>query len=1058
MSPRQLLSNLETLGSISPKVLAKLRAEIENPDKNVKTKAILSYLVKKGELTKKQAIELKNRPDETSQVASAVEPLVASASGSRSTSTPSEDSASLIDIAPAPIETPEVIQPEPIDSVEPELVDVIEPEVDDVPSVEVETNQQLIVVNPAAEPEPIEVDPIQPNDPFGAADQGGFAEGFGNDNDFGPTEYATETPSGENPKSFGFAGKKDSSDQWATKWLYIGFGLLGLLLIMIAVLYLANIGQKPEDMFKAAMDSYQESSYADATKKFEDYLELFPNEKDSKTARALRVNSILRTTYNSKNWSEVIQQANTLLPELEAEEDNKLDKIRADLGVLLPNSLEAITEVAKKKQNLDEMVSELKTIEEYKKTIDNPVYIPGSVRKVSSIANTLATIDNNVRTIKGQIKKENEYNATISKIEALEKAGKTEEAFNAYNRLIRNYGDLAGRVRIRELMMQVSRREIELVKAVDLKIDTFDAAKPTPIIASQILGSRSGAPVDGLKGEVVSVLADGAVYGIDAGQGTIPWRYFVGYQTTIQPFRLNDRVDIICSQRTHEIMAIDRTSGEIRWRSEIGEPFVAPTMGERMLVVTTKSGKLIKLDSDTGKSITSIQLPQTEANCSAAIATRDPVVYQTGLYHNIYVLNSQDLSCKEVFYLGHYKGSISVRPQTWSGYLLVAVNGGDYCDLHVLKPQKQGEDLKLVQSFSRITNGTVSVPFERFGRLMLMTSDNGEMRVLEINPVDENNPVRVFANDRFETKGGSRSYFYTEGSNLWVAGQGFIRYRIRRNEGKFSREIITEGTDTFVSQLHKLDEYVLHVRRRLGSGMLSASLSDAKTLKPVWRTDFSGAMASGPFRIGDQIVAVSNQGDLFSLENYDSNQRFVDASSKASTVVQDLQFDKSVSVGEDSFVCLGPPDRSDFVVTDAESKEVELKGLTPPADKPACQPISVGGDLIVPAITGQVARVNAKNGRLIGAPFQPPTKPGVSTPWLEPVPISDSLFAIARGSGESPSMIYLLDISNRRSIREIKSLDYNSSPFKSRLVYTGQNIFAVCSNNENSDKLVSINP
>ena len=74
MSPRQLLEKLESLGSIDEKALDKIRKQVEDPNKKVKPKAVLSYLIKKGELTKKQASRLlKSKPKKATPTADEIE-------------------------------------------------------------------------------------------------------------------------------------------------------------------------------------------------------------------------------------------------------------------------------------------------------------------------------------------------------------------------------------------------------------------------------------------------------------------------------------------------------------------------------------------------------------------------------------------------------------------------------------------------------------------------------------------------------------------------------------------------------------------------------------------------------------------------------------------------------------------------------------------------------------------------------------------------------------------------------------------------------------------------
>ncbi len=1035
MSPEQLLQKLSDLGIVDSRYLDKIRAQVENPERVVKPKAVLGYLVKKGQITEKQAAKLLKAKPPEDEIA-----VVVPQEANHDTN----DLMALADDEPKSPGTGLV----PVDRGATMDVGALDAGQDDGEIIEVQpvASEKL---DPVLLDEPVQPDPIAAGGLLdGGFDQGGYDQGG-----FESGAYAQQDA--DKPK-LGFAGKRNQTDQWSTKWLYIGFGILGTVLILSAVLWLANLGQKPEDMFEAASSSYNNQSWGDATKKFEEYLDAYPNHKDSKTARALKVNSILRSTYGMKNWPEVIQQANTLLPPLNEEEGNKMDQIREDLGVMLPRCLVEISNESKKNNDLAAMQTELETINEYKAVIENPVYIPNSIRKTPSIADNYAKIENNIRTIQGQINKEKLYNSSLVDIEKLRQEGKTDDAYVVFRKLTRQYGDLAGRTKLRELMLTISDKERELVSAITPEIAVANQPRPSVVQSSVLMAAKSGEPVDSLKGEIVNFLADGSVYGIEAGEGNIAWRHFVGFQTNVQPVPVGDQFLALSNQKDNEILVVDRETGKIKWRAGIGEPFMSPSVGERFMIVTTESGKVIQLNSETGELVQATKIPQRTANCNAMIAPREPYIYQPGFYSNIYVLSQQDLSCKEVFHLGHYEGSISVRPEPWFGHILVAVNGGDYCDLHVLRPKKNGLGLELIQSFSRITSGPVSSPFQRFGRLMLLASDNGEMRILEANPTDLENPVQIFANDLFETRGGQESFFLTEGSNLWVAGKGIIRYRIRRNEGKFAREVIAEGTDTFLGEVHKLDDYVMHVRRRYRSGMLSATLADAKTLKPIWRTDFGGQLAGPPAKFGSNIVAVTNQGDMFQINQQTEETGYTDQAVRSSTIVQDLKFKELIPVGNDSFACVGPADRKDLLYARGTTGESKLMTLAQPADKPACRPMPLGEYLIVPSTSGQIARVDPKNGRTVGAPFQPPITPGTVMPWYEPTKVSENVFAIAVGVNESvtDSVLYLLDGSNKRSFKEVASLP-SEQPFKSRLVSDGKTIFGVIEA-EDENKLVAI--
>lgn len=1038
MSPRQLLEKLDALGVIDEKILGKIRKQVENPEKKVKPKAVLSYLVKNGHITQKQAaMLLKPTPPPKADEIEVVQPVEEK----------EYDTNDLMGLNPEP-------EPvlEPIEEVEP-IVD-LDATIMDEGSIQ-KASEEVVVAQPDVVAS-LDYEATELLDEIPASPLDTGMDGFGNA--FGEQQAPSQVTSS-------FVGKRNTKDQWATKWLFIGFGILGALAIGIFVLYIATGGQTAEDMYEAANTSFNNQSWGDATEKFEAYLERFPGHKDAATARARRIHSIIRGTYGTNNWTEVIQQANTLLPELE-EDGEKLDILRDDLAVMLPKSLVEISNKAINLTDLSQMENEIGVINTYYETVNKPQYVTSSARKSPLVAANFAKIDNNIKTVVGQITKEKRYNADRQKIAELGEQGQTAAAFATYQKLIRNYGDLESRKPIRDLMLEISSKESALVKPAEINIAPADADRPSLIEKTVVLTTRSGDTVDALKGETIPFLADGSVFGIDAGEGAIKWRRYVGFVTDIQPQAIDEDFLCIANQESNELLVISKDTGAVNWRAEIGEPFVSPSIADKSIVLTTRSGKIIQFNSASGSVEQTAQLPRQEerlaadkivANTGAMVATRDPYVYQVGYSDNLYVLSAQDYSCQEVYYLGHAPGSISIPPVAWQGYILVCINGGDHCNLLILKSQN-GRNLQPIQMMSRITDGPITTPIKRFGRWMLLNSDNGQLKILELSPNSELTPVTQFGTG-LEVEANQPTFTLTDGSNLWVADRAIARCKVKiSGNGTIDRPLILEPNDTFISPMRKLDDFIFHVRRRNMSGMTSASLVDATTLKPVWRTDFGGELAGPVLKFDDSLVAVSNQGDLFNVDAQAIENGYADAVSRASTVVENLKFKHLIPVGSDTFACLGPEGSKDILFAKGSTGQLKSGLLAPPADKPACQPLVMGNNLIVASTTGFVSQVNPANGRLVGTPFQPEVKPASSVPWFEPTQLSDSVFAIAAGALEdgSGSALYLLSIEDKSLVTEVASLQVEGDGnFRSRLVNNGETIFAVI-NKGGADNLVSI--
>ncbi|MDA7906306.1 PQQ-binding-like beta-propeller repeat protein [Mariniblastus sp.] len=1037
MTPRQLLEKLENLGIIDPKVLGKIRAEIEKSDKEVKPKSVLAFLVKKKHITEQQAKILLASTKELPKKEDDFEFVEPEPAGDKDF-----DTGDLTGLG----------KEEVVDE-----VDATVPEVN--VAVDYDATMTLVDAGDLAEEfavptvNPIEIGAVVPTEvgfpqepAFDALADDGYGSG------------AYQTQSGPQQTLASFKGKKDRSDQWSTKWLYVGSAILGILLIFVTVLWFVNIGQKPEDMFEAAMSSFNKQSYGDAQKKFDNYLDQHASHRDAPKARVKRIHAIIRGTYGLKNYTEVIKQSKTLLPELREQEDanSQMEELRDDLAVMLPTSLASISKRATKITDLEKMKEELVRVKDFFTLVEDPVYIPNSRRKSPSVNDNYLKIANNIATIEGQIEKEEQYELDLDRIEMLNEGKKTEEAFAVYQKLTRNYGDLASRSRIRELMLKISETEKALVKHVELpEVKVAEVPRSGAVEQTVVLSVTSGKPVPALKDEVVAFLAEGSVYGIDAGQGIVKWRRFVGYETTNQPEVTTDEKVFVSDQRNNDLLQLDLQSGELIWRVEIQEPFLAPSVTDKAVILNTESGKLLQLDRATGELMHSIQLPQP-VNVSAMLADRDPYLYQVGSYQNLYVISSQTLDCVEVFSLGHYEGSISTPPQTWTGHILLVVNLGGQSDLYVLKPRDKGMALELVQVIPGIVSGTVSTPMKRFGRWMLMTSDTGELRILELYPEEEKNPVNVLTQDVFDAKGSERVFVTTEGSNLWVAGKGIMRYRVPRNLAQFDRIVNVDSGDTFLAPVSKLDDYLFHIKKRNQSGMVSASLVDAMELKTVWRTDFGGGLAGSPILYNDDVIAVNNQGDTFPINDTVVNSGVALPSLRASKIRSDLQFETLVELPDNKFACFGAEGRKDMLLVDLVKSKSRVLSLVKPADQIASPPIALGSDVIVPTLTGQVARINPNSGAMQGTPFQPALRPNGSTPrWFEPARLDENQLVIARGQVDKdmPSVIYTLTGSNPRSIKKTGEL-VCESPVKSNVVLSGSQLFGVLETPD-GDKLTS---
>lgn len=1023
MSPLELVDKLEQMGIIEARVLKKLRREVDNPEKNPSIKGVLTYLVKKGHLTKDQAKKLKREAEAPQSVLH----------DEMEVNQPTEDGVDTDDLTANVVEAAAIDEsdkkekskkkknktPEPEPGLE--AVEEVEPEPEAINEIEeVEAVAQAI--------------PDYDDYPETATDP--FADPL-MQQEVGSTSGAYQSQVAKT--AHGFKGKIDKTDQWSTKWLYIGFGTLGFLLIATALLYFAVDFVSAEDLFENAMKSYNSGAYSDAIEKFENFIEDFPSHEKAPAAKVRRVQCLLASTYETKNWDETVNRAENQLPPLmddDTIDSTKLNLIRDDLGLMLPKSTWEIAKRAVKQKGVAEMKVELQKARAAKALVDTASYIPGNIRKKASVTKMLENVDEEIARGEALIKKQEDYTAALGEIQAFRSEQKTDAAFQRYNRLVRDYGDLAAVEELQTEMRAVSDQERELVSVPSIEWNMTSSSRQSAINNSVVLASRNGQALTQLKGKVIPVLADGSLYGVDVGDGSVAWRKYVGVATRMQPIELNGQSALAADEQNHDLMLIQLADGQILWRAEIGEPFHPPVFDEQQIVLTTESGKIVSLEPASGKVRNAVQLPKA-TNTAAAIAERKAVIYQASSYANLYTFSAEDLSCQDVYYLGHAPNSISVPPVTWSSYVIIPVNRAGFCDLKILKPAEEGMGMTPVQTITKVTNGIVTSPLMRFGRWMLIASETGDMKILELNLADETNPVRTLAVDKFENREANQFYMFAEGSQLWIGSRGLARHRMQRAQGQIERENIENHNDYFLGPIRKFGDNLVHIRRRVGSAHVSVSAVEPLTLKEIWRTDLSGPLASPPLSMGNSIAAISSQGDLFAVDAEAESKGRTGSPSKSSTVVESLMFDETLDFGGGKFVCTGPAGRPDVLLVDLASNQNKHIRMQSPANKTACRPVKLGDQLLVASTRGQVCRVDPTSGRVVGTPFLTRVRPGESMTWTEPAVVSDELVVIG-----GDLKFYALDASQPRSLKSVSELDV-SKPVQSPSVAVGETIFSV---------------
>ncbi len=1031
MNTQEFLKVLEERHLVSADIIEKLHLKIDKTEKKVSAKSVAKYLIDKGYLSKYQAnvlFEGSSKPEDDLEIAVPAEQA--------------HDTSELLKDLQE-FQQPPPRRPESTRTDLAPLEDIVIPG-QDVEVVEVEHEMTMPGGVPAPELEAAAAYGEQPlADPLAT--------------EFDTLSYDQAAHVDEDTP--GFVGKRTIQNQWESKWLFIGFGLLGMLVIVGIILWYTLFKTDAEKMWAMANTEFTEQRYQSAIEKFVDFVSAYPNEQRAPTAKVLIANCELRIPYDSRSWDTALERVKNVLPRLQTELEDydapeRFEEIRDELSVILPGTALGFTRDAIEANEIEQKRQLLAKALEMKEQIDNSAYVPGSQLRKPGVSDVMTNFLNNVSIIERQIQMEMDYTEALDEVTQLTADGQTKTAFERYFALLAKYPELKIRQPLRQAMAAISDREADLVKTIDFQTTIADDVT-TPIKSTVVVATKSGsASLPGLSDEMLVYLVKGALWGIRAADGQIIWRHFVGAETKMAPAWLDEpfRGDVIAEdQRLNQIMWISSADGGVKWQVSMGEPFNEPIIEGGMINVTTVTGKVLQIDPADGSSNRAAQIPQ-QASVSGVIHDKDPFIYQLGRNGNLYVISSESMTCREVFYVGHRPDSVTVPPLVLSGHIIVAENGPNYCRLHVIKPTENG--LKLVQAQSPLRlDGQVNTPFVRYSRWGLVMSDSGDLRMLEVNLASEDKPVSDVVSAQFSRERQTRHYLLAAEGQLWTAGAGLRRYRIKKAEGNFDRQQIANNLDTFLAPLTKIGENLFEVRQRNSSALISIAAVDSTSLEEKWRTDFAAPLAGPPIEFGDSVMVVSSQGDVFDVDSPTLERGVTDQPvSRGSTVAQNLVFEQIVTLDPSRYVVTGPLDRSNILSLDGNlSPPNKLSNLMPPADQPSCRPIAFGNTLLVASRRGQVIRINPRNGQPIGAPFQPPLEPNVDVLWRMPAVIEDGeRFVIANQAG----VFYLVAADGEKALQRVDEYQYAGN-VHSELVRVGDTILAVCRENL-QDKLIAI--
>jgi len=999
MLAKELINLLERRGLLDQEIIEALRDQLAQSGARVTPEAVAKLLVDNEHLTRFQATKL-------------IGELRAGEYGGADGDEVAEAVADELDLAEEAGEAVEVVE---VVEEEPMLVEAF----DDTPEVvEAIPVEEVVEAIPVAE----------------ALDSGGASQGT----------VAAERRRRANPEK----------NIWDSFKIY---GVAGIILMLLiggfGIWWILN-SQDSSGFIKNADSLYDSSSFPAAREEYEKFINRYGSTDPTNASKA-RVRVATTQIYEAIGGSDPIKpllEAERVLPAVEDEE--AMGEERPALADTLVVIGENIADKAEKARETEEKKTLLAGLDQLVELTRNAKYMSSSLRQ--NLATRLTMLNEARSRIDRTINRNVRLAESLGIMRTALDAKETKTAYDERKELLRDYPELTDDTYLQELILEASGIQKDLV-AVDAKVpDTLRDDVPQREQRSIVLANLVGAGAPGLANRVVYFQVRGSVLAFEADTGKHLWRRFVGYQHSHLPLALGDAPGdgvLLSDGARSEVQRLSGTAGELQWRTQIGEPFSKPQVEGESVYLSTSSGRLLGLDAMTGDAKWVVQLPQT-TRVSPGVSDRASRLYQIGDHSNLYVIDAKNGKCVESFYTGHVEDSIRVPPVPLLGHLFVIENiDPKNSRIHILRMNEQGEGLVKAQPSVPLTGNVITPPKVQRRRLVVLT-DRGQVKVLDIEPTAEAEQVTVVAEQVASYDQPTATQMEVDRSQMWVTGTRVNRYELQMNTGRIVFSWTKHAGDSFIAPPRLMDGVLYHARVLKGTKGVRVSAVTPATGEMKWQTDVGVPVTMLKPTTGG-VHAITAQAALYMLDA-DAFKQGITGSPIENPGGRDgftLRFEDPLKLNEEVTVLLNAEDSGQLAVYNpTRNREVlRIVKLGVGLNKATAPPLITAGGVMLALDNGRIVLKDYRTGVDLGSAFQPAAAPEGTVDWYELVPLpSDPEQVIV---GDSRGKLYRI-----RAGDQLRSLTEASNPLKllGPMAGLGETLFATTSA-PSADVLVRFN-
>jgi hypothetical protein len=804
--------------------------------------------------------------------------------------------------------------------------------------------------------------------------------------------------------------------------------------------------ENSDALLKEANGFFESGSYTQAISKYQTFVENYPSHQDFSQAKVrLGMAELWRDTERTTDFKAALATAQRVIPQIEDEpafaaeagDGDGLSQAKRELSSLLTTIAAGLAAQAEASQDSEVVQERIEQINTALALTANTKYVPQRFRLDSE----LNAVRDALERVKLRQKRETDLAAALAKMDDAIRDGDTAAAFAVRSELIKSYPVLLDNKPLGEKVLSIADAERSLVKFVEMRQAALTEPAPSGVVAELALADRGGENADATGSIIVCV--DGGVYALNAVDGSLLWRRFVGVDSNVYPLVLASGNIVTADARQKELICLNAQSGKLVWRLPLEGKLATPSLAGNRLLVPSDAGKLFVIEQASGELLGHVPFSQP-LRLPAAVSEQGDRVYVLGEHSNLYTLSGADFACMGVHYLGHSAGSIAAPPTLVLNKLIVADNSGaETSRIRALAINDQGVVENEVASHR--LSGLVLTPLQAAARRVAAATTLGQAVVFEVSGGNDKSALTVLAGREAQNQEPLAQFALLHEGHLWVAGRQITKLAILPTGNQLPVRALERDYrgDAFDYPLQAVGDLVIHLRRPAGQAGAIVSAMHVEA-GPTWETRIAVPPAGPPAvdASGPRIAAGAASGAVFLLDREAMARRVLNEAHRSSgPQADDAVMTDSLALSRGKLVLSGV-DSSRLLLfrPDDPRQSLEAVELSGPL---SCPPVAWRDGFVSATNVGQVTLHNADDGSPIATPSQPELTPGKKYNWLRPAMLgsgAESRLVISDGAAK----LYLLGVEPQPQphLKVLASVDVGAAPLTTPLAVVGNQVFA----------------